>query len=81
MFKTLLQVCLTEVPIKPVENVTRNIIKRMNLIAPRMFGTLMVCVFRNEQHHCNEQFKHVITEEGICYTFNMLNSNELYRDR
>lgn len=40
--------------------------------------TMFHCKFRNALQTCDQLFKEVITEEGICYTFNALNTDELY---
>lgn len=42
-----------------------------------MFG----CKFgTNRLSNCCNSFLEVLTEEGICYTFNMSNSSEIFRE-
>lgn len=77
------QVCdahLTE-KFKIGENVTDNsIIKMLKRMAPSLNDTMMLCKFRNKLQYCNDYFQEVLTDEGLCFTFNMISSNELYRD-
>ncbi|CAH1984991.1 unnamed protein product [Acanthoscelides obtectus] len=39
------------------------------------------CAYMRKVVDCSELFIPVITDEGICYTFNMLDRTEIYRDR
>jgi acid-sensing ion channel, other len=41
---------------------------------------LMYCQYRNERDLCTKFFEEIITEEGICYTFNALRMTDIYRD-
>jgi acid-sensing ion channel, other len=41
---------------------------------------LMFCKYRNDTGECDDLFEEIITEEGICYTFNALKMSEIYRD-
>lgn len=38
------------------------------------------CKFGTNLLNCNNSFSEVLTEEGICYTFNMSNSSEIFRE-
>lgn len=42
--------------------------------------TTLFCKWRNNIEACNKYFVEMITEEGFCYTFNILNSSELFRE-
>lgn len=41
---------------------------------------LLFCRFRNRIIDCTDLFKEVITDDGICYTFNMKNASEIFSD-
>lgn len=42
--------------------------------------TTLFCKWRNSVKPCNEYFTEVITEEGFCYTFNVMDSAELFKE-
>lgn len=45
--------------------------------APRLNETIFECTFlNNEEKLC--KFEEIMTEEGLCFTFNMLNGDETY---
>jgi acid-sensing ion channel, other len=41
--------------------------------------TTLFCKWRNQIVDCGELFTEIITEEGFCYTFNVLNAEDLFR--
>lgn len=45
----------------------------------RMDAALFQCKFRNEFANCSDILSPILTEEGMCLTFNTLNANELFR--
>ena len=52
------------------------ILKEMAVPFDEMFHN---CHWRYNYLECSDLFTEVITEEGICYTFNMVDGNELFR--
>ncbi|XP_013104771.1 pickpocket protein 28 isoform X1 [Stomoxys calcitrans] len=42
--------------------------------------TLPFCKWNGRFYFCNYLFKYVLTDEGICYQFNGLNTQDIYRD-
>lgn len=49
-------------------------------IAPSLNDTMFDCGWKNENKECFDLFKTTLTEEGLCYTFNAMNSHEIYTD-
>lgn len=48
-------------------------------IAPTYNDTMFYCKWRNEDNFCDAFFRPILTEEGVCYTFNALNSRDIYK--
>lgn len=62
-------------------NVTDNkIIDIVKEIAPSFNETMLLCKFRNTMVYCSDVFEDIMTDEGLCFTFNNLNARELYRE-
>lgn len=38
------------------------------------------CGWESEWRQCNTTFRKILTEEGVCFTFNMLNSVDIYTE-
>lgn len=38
------------------------------------------CLWNIHHTNCESMFRPILTEEGLCYTFNMLNNSDLYAD-
>lgn len=78
----MLQVCDAHLsdPFNLSEEYSTTIIKTLREMAPTFNNTMFFCKFRNVFQPCSDLFKEVMTEEGLCFTFNVLNSQELYRD-
>lgn len=50
-------------------------------LAPPKSSTIVACGAENAlQKNCTRLFQRVITENGLCYTFNALTPRQLYRD-
>lgn len=79
-----MQVCddefyLGDIPIGN-ETVGKESVEYLRELAPTLDETFKFCQFGNNIIDCKELFSEIITEEGLCYSFNILNSNELYRE-
>lgn len=49
-------------------------------VAPSLNETLFRCTWHRQDVNCSEIFKEILTDEGICFTFNYLNASELYNE-
>lgn len=54
-----------------------NTLRNMSLILEE---TIFKCSWLYNSDDCEDDFKTIITEEGICFTFNALNSQDVYTD-
>lgn len=57
-----------------------DIIKTLRELAANFEDTMFMCKFRNDIRMCSDYFQEIMTEEGLCFTFNVLNSKEIYKD-
>lgn len=54
--------------------------KTIQEIAPTFGSNVFNCSINNNFHRCSDIFEPVMTDEGLCYTFNMVGSKKLFRD-
>jgi acid-sensing ion channel, other len=57
----------------------REIVSILNQISPPIEETFQHCTLVKRKAPCEDFFSEVITEEGKCFTFNVLNSSELLK--
>lgn len=48
--------------------------------APTLNDVLQDCSWRRYSRPCSELFNEVLTDDGICFSFNLLNASELYNE-
>lgn len=48
--------------------------------APLFEDTALGCLWQYEMSSCTDILVPVLTEEGLCFTFNSLNSHEIYTE-
>lgn len=59
---------------------TNEIVPLLKNITMNLTETTLFCRWRNAISLCDEYFTEILTEEGFCYTFNLLNSSELFKE-
>lgn len=59
---------------------TPDLISILEELTPPMADYLFRCKWRNLPMACEEIFSKILTEEGICYTFNNLDQSEIFRE-
>lgn len=55
------------------------IVERLDEISIKLTDTLLYCTMRGMESNCSELFTEIVTEEGFCFTFNMLDLSELIK--
>lgn len=48
--------------------------------APTLKDILANCSWRRDSYNCSDLFHEVLTDEGICFSFNLQNASELYNE-
>jgi acid-sensing ion channel, other len=56
------------------------IIAQLKNISLRMLESTIFCQWNNVVYGCDHLLTEIITEEGVCYTFNVLNSSDFYKE-
>lgn len=54
------------------------LIQQINDISIKLNDSLHYCNWHYKDKKCFELFRPILTEEGICFTFNSLNSRDIY---
>lgn len=47
-------------------------------MAPSLNDTMLECMWQYDVDNCSELFRPILTDEGLCFTFNAINSHEMY---
>lgn len=83
-FESLLHVCDPDLSIRVHLNGSKvsdgqEIVKNLREIAFSVDDSMLFCKFRNEIINCSSLFHEVVTPFGVCFSFNMLSYNELFK--
>lgn len=46
-------------------------------LLPKFDDTMILCWFMNNRRNCNDLLFPIITDEGVCYTFNGISRNDV----
>jgi amiloride-sensitive sodium channel len=49
-------------------------------VAPKFFENIFECYYMGISYNCSEIFAPIITDEGLCYSFNLLNREDILSD-
>lgn len=58
----------------------KSIFETINDSSPSIDDSMVFCRWRRELDICPSFFKPILTEQGLCFTFNALNSRDIYTD-
>lgn len=81
-YDAVTQVCdayLSEFNVGNATSDGSTIINTLQELSVRMDETLFQCKWRNDFVNCTDILQPILTEEGICLTFNTLQADELFR--
>lgn len=58
-----------------------SIVQTLDDMSLKLNDSLEDCKWRNKIKKCSELFRRIVTEDGICFTFNSLNSQDIYTEK
>ncbi|XP_063829494.1 pickpocket protein 28-like [Ostrinia nubilalis] len=54
-------------------------VENIKSVSPNLTETFSMCKWQDNTGKCSSMFSPILTEEGLCYTFNMLPAEDLFR--
>lgn len=84
-FESMLHVCEPELAFNVQLNDSKvagghDIARILKEISYSVNDSMFLCKFRNVMRDCTKLFKEIMTHRGICYSFNMLDYDQLFND-
>ncbi|CAH1154735.1 unnamed protein product [Phaedon cochleariae] len=64
----------------PNKTFTEDFFDSLDYLKPSFSEVFSICQFMGHDVECEDLFVPVVVDEGICYTFNMLNREDIYKD-
>lgn len=61
--------------------VNASLFKMIEEMAPNLNDTFRECRWKGDLRNCSDLFVPLLTEAGLCFSFNALNWNEIYSDK
>lgn len=58
-----------------------SIVQTLHDMSLKLNDSIEDCKWRNKNKKCSELFRPILTEDGICFTFNSLNSQDIYTEK
>lgn len=59
----------------------KDCVDTLKKLAQPMNDVFLSCYFDNKMRECHEIFTETITDEGVCYTFNIANSDQIFNKK
>lgn len=84
-FQSLLQICDPELTVNLQLNESdissgHNVVRLLKEMSYSIDDSMVFCKYRSVLMDCSSLFTEVITSEGICFSFNMMNHKEIFKD-
>ncbi|KAG5868931.1 hypothetical protein JTB14_024684 [Gonioctena quinquepunctata] len=64
----------------PNKTFTEDFYDQIDYLRPTAESTFFFCTFMDESEECSDLFVPIVLDDGICYTFNILDRQEIYKD-
>lgn len=82
-FEAMLHICDPELSFKIQLNESKvseghAIVRTLQEISYSVDDSMLFCKLRNTMRNCTSLFNKIITDKGVCYSFNMLSYNEIF---
>lgn len=82
--EVLLQICdlqaFTEFHYSGENMTNASIVRTLYDMSIKIEDSMLDCKWRSKKTSCESLFRPILTEEGFCFTFNSLNSRDIYTE-